>query len=89
MADLERRTVLFVRSFCQSDVPDVVKEAALSNLTALRTQTSFRTADGNFFGWEGCGDTAGCCPGSCTHVWNYEWATAMLFGDLARNMREI
>jgi len=89
LADLERRTVLFVRSFCESDLPDVVKDAALSNLTALRTQTSFRTADGNFFGWEGCGDTAGCCPGSCTHVWNYEWATAMLFGDLARNMREI
>jgi uncharacterized protein (DUF608 family) len=89
LAELERRSVLFVRGFCDSDLPDVVKDAALSSLTALRTQTSFRTADGNFFGFEGCGDTAGCCVGSCTHVWNYEWATAMLFGELARNMREI
>ena len=32
---------------------------------------------------------SGCCLGSCTHVWNYEQATAFLFGALARSMREI
>ena len=46
-------------------------------------------ADGHFCGWEGCGDKAGCCHGTCTHVWNYEQATAFLFGDLARTMREV
>jgi len=30
-----------------------VKEAALFNLSTLRTQTCFRTPDGRFFGWEG------------------------------------
>ncbi len=86
---LEAQTLRFVRSFCDSDLPTVVKEAALYNLSTLRTQTCFRTADGYFYVWEGCGDTVGSCHGSCTHVWNYEQATAFLFGDLAKRMREI
>ena len=85
---LEADTLAFVRAFCDSDLPAVVKEAALYNLSTLRTQTCFRTADGRFFGWEGCGDKKGCCEGTCTHVWNYEQATAFLFPDLARGMRE-
>lgn len=87
-SDLEVRTLDFVTEFCASDLPDVVKEAALFNLSTLRTETCFRTADGRFFGWEGIGDTAGSCFGSCTHVWNYEQATAFLFGSLARSMRD-
>ncbi|MBN1933937.1 MAG: hypothetical protein JW934_04710, partial [Anaerolineae bacterium] len=87
--DLEAQTLRFVRAFCAGDLPAVVKEAALFNLSTLRTQTCFRTPDGRFFGWEGCCDQRGCCYGSCTHVWNYEQATAFLFGDLARSMREV
>ena len=89
LAGLEAKTVAFVRAFCDSDLPAVVKEAALFNLSTLRTQTTFRTEDGVMYGWEGCGNKAGCCHGSCTHVWNYEPATAFLFGDLARSMRQI
>ena len=88
LADLESRTVRFVQTFCDSDLPEVVKEAALFNLSTLRSQTCFRTADGLFFGWEGCHDCEGCCHGSCTHVWNYEQATAFVFGELACKMRE-
>jgi len=86
---LEAKTLAFVGAFCASDLPEVVKEAALFNLSTLRTQTCFRTADGRLYGWEGCDDRSGCCHGSCTHVWNYEQATAFLFGDLARSMREV
>lgn len=86
---LERDTLAFVRAFSESDLPPVVKEAALFNLSTLRSQTSFRIADGHFLGWEGCGDKSGCCEGSCTHVWNYEQATAFLFGDLSRSMRDV
>ena len=89
LPSLEADTLAFVGSFCGSDLPPVVKEAALFNLSTLRSQTSFRIADGHFLGWEGCGDKAGCCEGSCTHVWNYEQATAFLFGDLSRTMRDI
>jgi len=87
--DLQRRTTHFVRAFVGSSLPPEVKEAALFNLSTLRTQTCFRTADGRFFGYEGSNNHSGCCWGSCTHVWNYEQATAFLFGSLAWSMREI
>ncbi|MEV5962844.1 GH116 family glycosyl-hydrolase [Kribbella sp. NPDC051952] len=87
--ELERRTVAFVTDFLGSDLPDEVKEAALFNLSTLRTQTVFRTPDGRFFGWEGCSDHVGSCFGSCTHVWNYEQATPFLFGEIARSLREV
>ena len=85
---LEADTVSFVRSFCSSDLPDAVKEAALCNLSTLRSQTVFRTPDGRFFGWEGTSDQGGCCHGSCTHVWNYEHATGFVFGDIGKSMRD-
>jgi len=86
---LESKTIEFVEVFCSSDLPVEVKEAALFNLSTLRSQTCFRLSDGNFYTWEGCNDNSGCCFGSCTHVWNYETAIAFLYGDIARNMRKI
>lgn len=86
---LEQQTLQFVNALLQSNYPDDVKEAALFNLSTLRSQTVFRTDDGRMFGWEGVMDTEGSCQGSCTHVWNYEQATAFLFGDLARTMRDV
>lgn len=88
LPQLEAKTVEFVGAFCGSDLPEVVKEAALFNLSTLRTETCFRAADGRFFGWEGCHDLGGCCHGSCTHVWNYEQTTAFVFGQLAKSMRD-
>ena len=89
LPELEVDTLAFVGAFCGSDFPDVIKEAALYTLTALRSQTCFRTADGRFYGWEGCGDSSGCCHGTCTHVFNYDSATPFLFGALSRAMREV
>jgi non-lysosomal glucosylceramidase len=89
LADLESVTRRFVSAFWSSDLSAAVKEAALFNLSTLRSQTYFRMADGRPFGWEGCLDDAGSCLGSCTHVWNYDVATGFLFGDLARQMREL
>ncbi len=51
----------------------------MANLSTLVTTTCFRTADGEFHGFEGFNDHRGCCFGNCTHVWNYETATAHLF----------
>jgi non-lysosomal glucosylceramidase len=89
LSQLEEKTKGFVNALCSNDIPSEVKEAALFNLSTLRTQTCFRLSDGNFYAWEGCNDKSGCCFGTCTHVWNYETATAFLFGDLARSMRKV
>ena len=86
---LERETLAFVNALSQSSCPDVIKEAALFNLSTLRSQTIFRIPSGHLMGWEGVMDRFGSCQGSCTHVWNYETATPYLFGALARTMRDV
>lgn len=87
LPELEATSRRFVDTLLDSTLPEPVLEAALNNLSTLRSQTCFRTADGHFFGFEGCSAERGCCYGNCTHVWNYEQATGWLFPDLARSMR--
>jgi non-lysosomal glucosylceramidase len=89
LPQLEAESARFTTALVESTLPSFVKEAALNNVTTLRSPTCFRTADGHFFGFEGCADTQGCCFGSCTHVWNYEQTTAFLFPQLAQNMRRL
>jgi len=89
LADYEAKTIAFVESVLAKKAPDVVKEAALFNLSTLRTETCFRTADGHFFGWEGCFDHEGVCEGSCTHVWGYEHALIDVWPSLAKDVTEL
>ncbi len=86
---LEKKTKQFLDAFVQSSMPATIKEAALFNLSTLRSQTVFRVKDGHMMGWEGVMDEFGSCYGSCTHVWNYEVATPFLFGGLAQTMRDV
>jgi non-lysosomal glucosylceramidase len=88
LASLEERTRLFAKSLRESTVPNAVKEAASANLSTLATTTCFRTADGEFHGFEGSNNTEGCCFGNCTHVWNYETTTTFLFPSFARSLRK-
>jgi non-lysosomal glucosylceramidase len=87
LEDLEARTRMFAQTLRESTLPAEVKEAASANLSTLATTTCFRTADGEFHGFEGSDDTRGCCFGNCTHVWNYETTTAFLFPSFARSLR--
>ncbi len=89
LGELERRTLEFVNGVLAENVPHEIKEAALSNLAVLKSQTVFRLPSGHLMGWEGVFDHNGSCRGSCTHVWNYENAVADLFPDLARTMRDV
>jgi non-lysosomal glucosylceramidase len=87
LEELEAHTLLFTHAMRESTLPGAVKEAASANLSTLATTTCFRTADGEFHAFEGSDDTQGCCFGNCTHVWNYETATAFLFPSFARSLR--
>ncbi|SEQ87708.1 GH116 family glycosyl-hydrolase [Microlunatus flavus] len=87
LADLEAATVASVRAVVETDAPTEVREAALFNLSTLRSPTVFQTAEGEYYGWEGVGDRQGSCYGTCTHVWGYEFATSLLFADVARSFR--
>ena len=88
LADYEARTRNFLQAMRRTTIPALVRDGAMSNLSTLVSPTSFQTSDGRFHGFEGCSDDQGCCAGSCTHVWNYETATAFLFPSLARSLRE-
>ena len=84
---LETRMRQFLGAIRDSTLPAALKDAAMANLSTLATPTCFRTADGKFRGFEGINDNGGCCHGNCTHVWNYETATAHLFPSFSRSLR--
>jgi hypothetical protein len=86
--DLRRRSSRFSERFYDSTLPPEVIEAVAANLPILKSPTVLRQADGRLWSWEGCGDNAGCCHGSCTHVWNYAQAIPHLFPSLERTLRE-
>lgn len=86
---LEEETRRFRDTLFRSTLPPVVLDAISANLSTLKTPTCLRLEDGSFYGWEGCRAEAGCCEGSCTHVWNYAYALPFLFPALERSMREL
>ncbi|PXX25490.1 GH116 family glycosyl hydrolase [Arenibacter sp. ARW7G5Y1] len=78
----------FTEAFYKSTLPSEVLEAVSANLGILKSPTVLRQTDGKLWAYEGCDDTIGCCPGSCSHVWNYAQALPHLFPDLERTLRE-
>jgi uncharacterized protein (DUF608 family) len=85
---LERRTRDFHNVLFGSTIPPEVIDAISSQISTMRTNTCLRLDNGDFFGFEGCGESQGCCPMNCTHVWNYAQAVAYLFPELERSMRK-
>ena len=87
-ARLEQETRLFQTTFFDSNLPGVVLESISSQLAVLRSTTVFRMDNGTLYGYEGVGQKAGCCPGTCSHVWHYVQSIAYLFPSLERQMRD-
>ena len=86
---LAAETRKFHQAFFSSTLPEYVLDAVSANIVPMRSNTCFWLEDGRFYGWEGCFDTAGCCAGTCTHVWSYAYSLAYLFPSLEREMRRI
>lgn len=79
---LEGVSRTFADALYGSTLPGAVTDAAGSQMSILKTTTCLRLEDGSFYGWEGCHPTAGCCEGTCSHVWNYAQALPHLYPDL-------
>ncbi|MCU0512996.1 MAG: non-lysosomal glucosylceramidase [Anaerolineae bacterium] len=86
---LEAITRQFHAALFDSTLPAAVIEALSANIVPVRSNTCFWLEDGRFMAWEGCFDAAGCCHGTCTHVWSYVYTVALLFPSLEREMRRI
>jgi len=86
--ELRGKTRAFRDALSASTVPAEVIDAVSSTLAILRSPTVLRQENGNLWGWEGCMAQVGCCPGTCTHVWNYAQALPHLFPMLERTLRE-
>ncbi|MEM1508573.1 MAG: GH116 family glycosyl-hydrolase [Thermofilaceae archaeon] len=72
-----------------STLPVHVIDAVSANLSILKSPTVMRLDDGSLYGFEGCGVDAGCCEGSCAHVWRYAVAQIHLFPRLDRTMWDL
>lgn len=88
-SELRARTLAFKNALFSSTLPSYVLDAVSANLAIVKSPTVLRLENGDLWGWEGCFPDAGCCHGSCTHVWNYAQAFPHLYPKLERSLREL
>ncbi len=86
--ELSEKSEHFREALYGSSFPDYVLDALGANIVPLKSNLLLRDGQGTVHGYEGLGNDFGCCPGNCTHVWNYAQTMAFLFPSLERNVRE-
>lgn len=81
---LTTQTRLWRDTWYDSTLPFWFLDRTFLNASTLASSTTYRFADGRYWGWEG----VGCCEGTCTHVYHYAHTAARLFPELERDTRE-
>ncbi|MDB4584291.1 GH116 family glycosyl hydrolase [Draconibacterium sp.] len=81
---LSNTTLAWNKTWYDSTLPFWFLDRSFISLDCLASQTSHLFDNGRFWGWEG----VDCCPGTCTHVWQYAQGMAHIFPSLERDLRE-
>ncbi|GAB3662753.1 hypothetical protein GCM10028791_37990 [Echinicola sediminis] len=82
--ELAGGTRLWNSTYYDSSLPYWLLDRSFISINAMATATLQRFDNGRIWGWEG----VECCPGTCTHVWQYAQGMARIFPEAERNLRE-
>ena len=80
---LGETTQLWNKTWYDSTLPYWLLDRSFIGLDCLAAQTCHWFDNGRFWGWEG----VDCCPGTCTHVWQYAQGLARIFPEIERHLR--
>ena len=80
---LSDTTLAWNKTWYDSTLPYWFLDRSFISLDCLASQTSHLFDNGRFWGWEG----VDCCPGTCTHVWQYAQGMARIFPSIERDLR--